>query len=91
MGIEKFKRLKNLYLLSLVVGLGIYFYLKVENKTLNMQEEKYNLMIIVFLLLIGCVIVGVKWRLGRKMERLYQKPQFMVDYLLLQYLIYFAY
>lgn len=73
MDIEKYSRVKNLYLVSLVVGLGIYFYLKVENNTLNMQEEKYNLMIIIVFLLIGAVIVGVEMAARQKNEKYVSK------------------
>ncbi|MGI8386756.1 hypothetical protein [Robertmurraya sp. P23] len=73
MEIEKYSRFKNLYLVSLVVGLGIYFYFKVENNTLNMQEEKYNLMIIILFLLIGTVIVGTEMAARQKDEKYVSK------------------
>ncbi len=73
MEIEKYTKFKNLYVVSLVVGLGIYFYFKVENNTLNMQEEKYNLMIIIVFLLIGAVIVGVEMAARQKKEKYVSK------------------
>lgn len=73
MGIEKYTKFKNLYLVSLVVGLGIYFYLKVENNILNMQEEKYNLMIIILFLIIGAVIVGTEMEARQKNEKYVSK------------------
>ena len=73
MDINKYTKLKNFYLISLVVGLGIYFYFKVENNTLNMQEEKYNLMVIVALLIIGAVIVGTEMAARQKNEKFVSK------------------
>jgi hypothetical protein len=45
----------------------------VENNTLNMQEEKYNLMIIIVFLLIGAVIVGVEMAARQKNEKYVSK------------------
>lgn len=73
MDINKYTKFKNFYLISLVVGLGIYFYLKVENNTLNMQEERFNLIIIIILLIIGAVIVGIEMAARQKNEKFISK------------------
>jgi cytochrome bd-type quinol oxidase subunit 2 len=73
MEIEKFSRLRKLYLLSLVIGLGIYFYLKVENNTINMQEERFNIIIIIILLIIAAVILGIEMAARQKNEKFISK------------------
>jgi cytochrome bd-type quinol oxidase subunit 2 len=70
---KKFKKITKIYLVFLVIALTIYFYLKLENGTINVAEERMNIIIIMALSLIGMVMAGIVMTAIKKNENYIDK------------------
>lgn len=70
---KKFKKITKIYLVFLVIAITIYFYLKLENGTLNVAEERMNIIIIMALTLIGMVMAGIVMTAIKKNENYIDK------------------
>ncbi|MGI8386754.1 hypothetical protein [Robertmurraya sp. P23] len=60
MKIKKFSKLTNIYQLIVILAFVVYNYFKLENGTLNMEEEKYNILTFGILILFGASLTGKK-------------------------------
>lgn len=73
MDIKKFNKLTKIYLVFLVISIIIYFYFKLENGTINVAEERTNLIIMMVLVLFGTVMVGIGMTAIKKNEKYIEK------------------
>jgi heme/copper-type cytochrome/quinol oxidase subunit 3 len=66
---KKFNKITNIYLVFLVIAIAIYFYLKTENGTINVEAERTNLIIMAVFVLIGTVMLGIGMAAIKKNEK----------------------
>lgn len=59
MDAKKFKKVTKSYLVIFAIAITIYFCMKTENGTIDVEAERTNLIIIMFFGFIGTVMTGI--------------------------------